>query len=276
MKYVFGLIVALAALLVGVNSGFELKQKYARAQNLTALSDIKKKNTFGIPVDTNADTNFVTDVHRFGSRVLSIRTRTSEGPLVQKYAVVPVVAYPLGTRPSSTLRLGRLTRNRTGAGQITKTPQGQPARICAGNYVIDFKIYNFETVSSKSLYLSPVAITQYETLSYGGRDDPGVKLLIVFIDEDTNKDGILTCNDRRKLAMYDLKADEYEVLDISLEPNALLSRHSYKDELIMSFGVDENEDGFFDATTERSEGYLLDIRNNKLISLTGIPEKLAE
>ncbi len=260
MKYVYGLIVAIAALLVGANSGFELWQKYNRGQNLATLSAIETQNAFGIAPDPEANINFVTDVEQRGTSILSNRSGN-------KYAVVPIVAYPVGTMPNSLLRRSRLFSGRQGVGKNPKTPQGQPARICAGSYIVDFKIYNFETASSKLLYSSPVAITQYELFTFGERDNRDFKLLIVFIDEDTNGDGILTCNDRRKLATYDLKADEYEVLNISLEPNLLNKRHSYGDVVAMSFGIDENEDGYFDATSERSEPYLFDIRTNKLISL---------
>lgn len=105
-----------------------------------------------------------------------------------------------------------------------------------------------------------------QNLSFNYFDDD-ILLVYEAIVSDSNNDGVLSFADLKQLYLYSFKADRLE--SISVSHNSMLSYtflHESKD-LLITLGIDKNDNGEFEADKEIKQVLRYSYANNQLVPL---------
>lgn len=136
------------------------------------------------------------------------------------------------------------------------------------SYYGDFNniiIYNQDTGTTKKLFDGRVNFNDIEVEYFS--DD--IFLLFTVAEKDTHKDGVINLRDLKSLYMYSIKEKTIKRIDkIGMDVYSYKFLNNSKD-LIISFGVDKNDNGKYE---EHNEPILLkrySFKTNKLIDVIG-------
>lgn len=249
---IYRFVVFLAAIAVGALSAWSLwamyssggapwRQAWSEEARGVLVSESEKSDQFET---TSADSvQTITD--------WSIDTATGARTAKTLFAIIPVFVQDEGEA-----RLQRygyvgtyyvVTPDRPRARRL---PNGMPARPCPITYASNILVHYYDTNETMPVFEGEeVAIVQYAT--HYDVEPADTYLLIDYVSNDTDKDGLLTCNDAGSLAVFDISAREITPIDLDGGEPIWDARPRGEPTIVVGVGIDENGDGLHDRTRER-------------------------
>ena len=108
-------------------------------------------------------------------------------------------------------------------------------------------IYEAESNQSTVIFDQRISISNYQLNTVKEKN----YLLIEGTDNDSNEDGFLDGNDLQKLFVYDLNEHKLRQVDMLANSNVgYVSWYAGGEELIVQIGIDRDEDGKFESSSE--------------------------
>lgn len=242
---IYRLGVFLAAIIIGASSAFTLWRVYS-LDGFSVLEEARGVATG----DRAASEQFETTAPRSIETVIdwAVNEGTGERRAVPRYSIIPLFIQDKGRKLDDRYSVSRFMpayprRNKN-------LPNGLPARSCPIAYASNILIHYYDANETVSVFTEEdVAIVQY-ALPYGVSADDAY-VLIDYVQSDSDNDGLLTCNDARALAVYDVVNRQFSPIDLDGGEAVWSAQPTGDMVVIVGVGIDENNDGLHDRTRER-------------------------
>lgn len=153
-------------------------------------------------------------------------------------------------------------------GNVTSKTRHKVQRACRGDNYSNLLLHDRIAQTTKPIFEAPLSVIGHQLIT---TDDQVSHVLAFTAIVDTSQDDKLTCQDFIHMAIFDIKTGTLHWVDMGKsEPlvpdgqygssNVSNLRALDDNQYVMGIGVDENDDGLFDPTSEITEMAVLSIR----------------
>lgn len=246
MRFIFYFLASVAALIMAVDASLSVYHDWKAFKKDAGQRQENARN--GVVMGGDAQRVSTLDPESvFDMTFWLYDVGEDEETVVKKFSVVPVYIQNLG-EPLKPLIRDILFY--TADYDLERRPNGLLQRPCTSRYMETVIIYDHSAQKAIALFNEDDSVITY--ISKTDAIDNAEFLFIEYVTSDTDGDGVLSCNDFRRLAVYDPLKDKIARVDLKdAEPilnynSSIIGRAN-----IIGLGVDENGDGLHDRTREK-------------------------
>lgn len=256
-------VVIVAALLVALNGAFDLLDRMNFHFGKLGAKENADDNSMaprGVPVKKGESYIAANPVD------FEIEYRTNRDDAEPPQTIPLRVLIPMRTEAKGSPRNWRtdndaansfLGASRDPAVGLPVYSNGFPVWGCQSTAATSLIVFDYASAQSRQAMPDGAVATSF-ILPYGrlgqSEQDDGRVVVGTYVTDDSNKDGILNCNDAEKLFFFNTKYLEFKSLDVGGQPFFTSPRFLYPADagadFLISVGLDENGDGVFDPYTE--------------------------